>query len=86
MEFFLRAQVLATYSNLVTLPQQDPLIHKRFFRNLVLVCVRDYSRAFQVLAPLSLAPTSSTTTSTLIALHFESDNYFLFFLDDYEPN
>ncbi len=73
-------------SNLVTPPQQNLPIHKRFLRNLVLAGVKDYSRAFQILAPLSFAPMSSTTTSTFIALHLELNNYLPFFLENYEPN
>jgi hypothetical protein len=36
------------------------------------------------LAPFSLAPTSSNTTSTLIALHLELDGYFSFFIENYK--
>jgi hypothetical protein len=72
--------------NLVTPPQRNLPIHKCFLRNLVLIGVKGYSRAFQVLAPLSFAPMSSTTTSTLITLHLESNNYLPFFLENYEPN
>jgi hypothetical protein len=38
------------------------------------------------LAPFSLTPTFSDTTSALTALHLESNGYFSFFLEDYEPN
>jgi hypothetical protein len=38
------------------------------------------------LAPFSFASTSSTTTSTLTALHLELDGYFLFFVENYQPN
>jgi hypothetical protein len=38
------------------------------------------------LAPFSDAFLSSNTTSTLTTLHFESNDFFLFFLENYEPN
>jgi hypothetical protein len=38
------------------------------------------------LAPFSHALLSSNTTSTLTTLHFESNDFFLFFLENYEPN
>jgi hypothetical protein len=47
------------------------------------VHVREWTH---VLAPLSLTPTSFDTTSTLIALHPESNGYFPLFLEDCELN
>ncbi len=64
--------------------QHDFLNHKHFFHNLVFGHAREYFRATWALGPFSLAPTSSDTTSVFTALHLELNNYFLFFLKDYE--
>jgi hypothetical protein len=61
-------------------PQHDPPIHEHICYNLVFECVGEYSWTTYALAPFSLTPTSSYTTSFLIALHLESDGYFFIFL------
>jgi hypothetical protein len=66
--------------------QHDPLIHKRLFHNLVFRHAEEYSRTTSVLASFSLASTSFDTTLTFIVLHPKSNSFFLFFLEDYEPN
>jgi hypothetical protein len=72
--------------NLVPLPQHDPITHKHFLCNLVLRCAREYSTATHALAPFSLEPMFFDTTSILTRLHLELNNYFSFFLKNYEPN
>jgi hypothetical protein len=85
-QFFLRAQVLAT--NLSSMPraQHDRLIHKRLFHNLVFKCSGEYFQTTSVLASFSLAPTSFDTILTFIVLHPKTNSFFLFFLENYEPN
>jgi hypothetical protein len=71
---------LSFVSQSIPFPQHDPLIHKCLFHSLALGRVREYFRAAHVLAPFSLAPTSSNTTLVLIAPHPKSNGYFpLFF-------
>jgi hypothetical protein len=48
--------------------------------------VRKYFQTSCVLAPFFLAPMSSHTTSTFIALHLELDRYFPLFFEDYKLN
>ncbi len=55
-------------------------------RNLTLGHVGKYFRAIRALAPFFVAPTFSDTTLTLITLHLKLDDYFLFFLENYELN
>jgi hypothetical protein len=55
-------------------------------RNLTLGHVGKYFRTIRALAPFSVAPTSFDTTLTLITLHLKSNDYFLFFLENYELN
>jgi hypothetical protein len=52
----------------------------------IIKCAKKYSRTTRALALFPPTPTSSDTTSALTTLHLESDGYFLFFLEDYEPN
>ncbi len=85
-EFFLRAEALSTNLNLILFPQHDPPTHKCLLHSLTLGYVGEYFQVVRVLAPFTLTPTSSNTTSTLTALHLESNGYFLFFLEDYEPD
>jgi hypothetical protein len=85
-EFSLRTQALATSLSLVLLLEHDPPAHKCFFCSLILKHACEYFRATRALAPFSPTPMSFNTTSTFTALHHESDGYFLFFLNDYEPD
>jgi hypothetical protein len=85
-EFFLRTQALVASSSLMPLTQHDPLVHKRFFRNLVLRHFEEYFRVAHVLAPFSFTTTSFNTTLIFTALHFELDGYFLLFLENYKPD
>jgi hypothetical protein len=82
----LRAEALLASSSSIPFPQHDPPIHKRLFHNLTLGCAGEYFRVARALAPFFPAPTSSNTTSILTTLHFESDGYFSFFLEDYKPD
>jgi hypothetical protein len=85
-KFFLQAQALLANSNTIPFLQHDPPTHKHMLRNLTLGRVEEYSQAVHALAPFSLAPTSSDTTSFFIALHPESDGYFPLFLENYEQD
>jgi hypothetical protein len=86
LQSFLPAQVLAT--NLISMlhAQHDPLIHKCFSCNLVFRHAGEYIRTASVLTSFSPTPMSFDTTLTSIILHPKSNNFFLFFLEDYEPN
>jgi len=55
-----------------------------FFHILVFEHVREYFQVIDILAPFSFAPTSSNTSSTFTALHFELDGYFSLFQKDYK--
>ncbi len=68
-EFFFQAQVLLVSLSSIPFPQHDLPIHKRPFRNLAIGHAAEYFRAARVLAPFSLTPTSSNTTSALTTLH-----------------
>jgi hypothetical protein len=78
------AQALATNSNLIPLPQHDPLTHECLFCSLTFGRVREYFWAVHILAPFSPTPTSYDTTLTLTTLHPEPNDYFLFFLKYYK--
>jgi hypothetical protein len=84
--FFLWAQTLLASLSFIPFPQHDPLVHKCLFQNLTLGCVGEYFWAIQVLAPFSLAPTSSNTTLAFTTLHPKFDGHFSFFFEDYEPD
>jgi hypothetical protein len=85
-EFFLHAQVLAASLNSIFFSQHDLPTHKCLLRSLALGYVWEYFRTTCTLALFSLASTFFDTTSTLITLHPETNGYFSFFLEDYEPN
>jgi hypothetical protein len=85
-EFFLQAQALLANSSSISFPQHDPPIHKHLICNLAFGRVGEYFWATCALAPFSFTPTFSDTTSTFTTLHLESNGYFPFFLEDYEPN
>ncbi len=84
--FSLQAQALATSLNLMPLPQHDPLVHKLFHHNLVLGCVKEYSKTTHALTPFSLASMTSNTTLAFTTLHLKSDGYFSFFLKNYKQD
>ncbi len=85
-EFSFRTQALVANSNSVPFPQHNPLVHKRFLHSLVLGDVREYFKTTCALAPFFNTPMSFDTTLVFIALHPESNGYFLLFLKDYELN
>jgi len=59
--------------------QHDPQTHKHLLHNLVLGHVREYYQVARVLAPFSLTPMYSKTTSIFTILYFELDIFFHFF-------
>ncbi len=73
-----------TSLSLVLLLEHDPLVHKHLFCSIVFERVGEYSKTTHTLAPFSSTPTSFETTLAFVALHFNLDGYFLFFLEDYE--
>ncbi len=77
----MQAQTLATSLSSILFPQHDLLIHKCMFSSLTLGCAGQYSHT---LAPFFPAPTPFDTTSVLITLHFESNGYFMLFLEYYK--
>jgi hypothetical protein len=81
----LRAQDLMASLNSMPLLQHDPPTHKHFLCNVVLGRVGESFRTNRALAPFSPTPTSTNTTPSLIALHYESNGYFPLFLKDYKP-
>jgi len=54
--------------------------------SLVFEHVIEYSHATHIFALFFHAHESSNTTSTFTALHFESDDFFLVFVKNYEQN
>jgi hypothetical protein len=82
--FIFLASTSAKNSNSMPLAQHDPPTHKHLFHNLVLRCVEKYFQTTHILAPFSPAPMSFDTTLTLTTLHPKLDNFFMFFLENYE--
>jgi hypothetical protein len=78
------AQALLTSSSSIPFPQHNPLIHKRLLQSFAFGRAREYSWVAHALTPFSFAPTSSNATLGFTTLHFESDGYFLLFLEDYK--
>jgi hypothetical protein len=64
--------------------QHDPQTHKHISHSLVLGRVGEYFQVACVLAPFSLTPMFSKTTSVFTTLYLELDNFFSFFLRTYE--
>ncbi len=85
-EFFLQTQALVTSSSSRPLAQHDLLTHKHLLHSLVLGCGRKYSRTASVLTPFSPTFTSFDTTLVFTSPHLKSNNFFPFFLEDYELN
>jgi hypothetical protein len=68
-------------------PQQNPPTHECLRCSLIFGRAGEYFHAYRTLAPFSLAPTFSTTTTLAFTiLHLKSYGYLLLFLEDYEPN
>jgi hypothetical protein len=83
-EFFLQAQALLASSSSIPFPQHDPPNQKRLLCSLALGRVGEYSQVAHVLAPFSLASTSSNPTLVFTTLHLELDGYFPLFFEDYK--
>jgi hypothetical protein len=77
---------LSTNSSSIPFPQHDPLTLKQLLLSLIFGCVKQYFQTTCISAPFSFAPTSSYTTSALIALHHELNGYFPLFLENYKPD
>ncbi len=86
LQFFLWAQALITNLSSMFHARHDPLIHKCFFRNLIFRRAREYFRTASVLTSFAPAPMSFDATLAFIILHLKSNIFFLFILEDYEPN